>query len=119
MSRTLASDVIDAIAPKGTLDAYRFLSTTGTATIKGFFVDHLGHQVGSSFTNTVDASEAKTFVDLSGAALNENAVGFRGVFTVACYYSLLPGSETDFETNPTNYPQIPAGNDVHIGRVAL
>jgi hypothetical protein len=119
MSKSIASDIVDITAQVPSMEAYRFLSTSGTLTVKGFFVDGLGHQVGSSFTGTVSTSEAKTWEDIAGAALDGEVVGFRGCFSVAAYYELLRGSETDFEANPTNYPQIPAGSDVRIGRVAM
>jgi hypothetical protein len=114
----LPGQLIDIAAAVPPLASYRFLSTSGTLTIKGYFVNEHGNQTGSSFSGTVNTTEAETWEDVSGATLPTDAVGFRGSFSVAAYYSLLPGSETDFEANPTNYPQIPAGNDIRIGRVA-
>lgn len=113
-----AGSIVDTIAECPPLGSYRFLSTSGTLTVTGFFVNALGNQTGSSFSGTVNTSEAETWADISAAALPDDAIGFRGSFSVAAYYALDPTGETDFEANPTNYPRIPASSDVRIGRVA-
>src|SRR5688572_26343052 len=116
MTRNLASHIVDIGATVPPLDSYRFLSTAGTATIKGYFVNQYGQRTGSSFSDTVNTSEAETFTDMAGSVPSD-AVGFRGVFSVACYYDISL-DETDFEANPSRYPVIPASADVRIGRVA-
>ena len=114
---------------------YAFFSSTGTATITGFFVGELGVQVGlPSYSGTVTATPVTLIAALGISALPPGAAGFVGQLSgQALSFSLCvppaPGNQppvtgtiptanhNDMVANPTRYPQFPISSYFFLGRV--
>lgn len=109
-------------APPATpLGNIRLLSSSGTATVKGYFANSSGVQVGDSFTGTVGTVTAKSFPSIANVLLAPTgSAGVVVTYLSAGVYVDAKGTGTDFATNPTNYPYVEAGTRViPFGRVGV
>lgn len=109
-ARVPASSVVDVGVQTRPIDAIRFLSPSGTLTLKGYYVDWLGYQTGVSFSLSIPVGNGSNDpVGFETAlAMPADAVGVVGILSGDAYITYC-GTKTaelaDFKANYANYPK--------------
>lgn len=107
-----------AIAPE--LSKYWFVAASGTATIKGFFIDAEGIRVGDIFSATVADTALVSWEDIFGDPLPTNAVGVIADISGTLKWCLADSAGTVPSTAivKSDGPTLSPGSSIAIGRVS-
>jgi hypothetical protein len=121
--QNITDETVDIGANIAPLYSYVFTAVTGSVTLKGFYLDKFGRQVGAAVSYTI--TTATSLLTLSSGtfpagAFGSPVVGFCGILSAAVYVGMggQPDGTVAVGQSPANgYPQIPAGT-YNLGRVS-